>query len=54
MTDAERINKLRTALGYAREKLALYRAEHDGSYVGGIEYAALLRLIDEALNAKKD
>jgi len=43
-------DRLRTALGYAREKLKLYREQHSGEYVGGIEYEALMRMIDSALN----
>lgn len=44
-----RLDKLRTALGYAREKLILYRMKVSGEYVGGIEYTALLKMIAEAL-----
>lgn len=43
-----RIAHLERALAYAREKLVLYRAVHGGEYVGGMEFTALLRLIDEA------
>lgn len=42
-------HRLRTALGHAREKLALYRQVHSGEYVGGVEYTALMREIDAAL-----
>lgn len=40
---------MRTALGYAKEKLKLYRSVHSGEYVGGIEYEALMLMIDNAL-----
>jgi len=43
------IDRLRTALGYAKEKLKLYRSVHSGEYVGGIEYEALMLMIDNAL-----
>ena len=39
----------RMALMQAREKLALYRQQHSGEYVGGMEYSSLLKLIDEAI-----
>ncbi len=45
----DRSAKRRLALMQAREKLALYRAEHSGEYIGGMEYTALLKLIDEAI-----
>ena len=47
----KQVDALRTALGYAREKLEFYRAQHSGEYVGGIEYTALIRMIDEALTS---
>ncbi len=50
----KQVYALRTALGYAREKLELYRAQHSGVYVGGIEYTALMRMIDEALRLPDD
>lgn len=33
----------------AREKLKLYRGQHSGEYVGGMEYTTLMELIDKAL-----
>lgn len=39
----------RHALMLAREKLAIYRAAHGGEYLGGMEYSALMKLIDEAI-----
>jgi len=52
----QRINDLmgrsadrRMALIRAREKLELYRAQHSGEYIGGMEYSALLKLIDAAI-----
>lgn len=44
---------LRKALLLAKEKLALYRAAHGGEYVGGLEYTALVKLIDDALDFKR-
>lgn len=41
--------QMRTLLRAAREKLALYRAQHSGQYVGGIEYTTLVREIDAIL-----
>lgn len=51
MTQAEitRLARLERALAYAREKLVLYRQEHSGAYVGGMEYTTLIRLIDAAI-----
>lgn len=46
----EKADQLRTALGYAYEKLQLYRAQHSGEYIGGIEYTALMAMIDRALS----
>jgi|GEM_PF-5159074 len=43
------INELRMLLAKARDKLALYRADHSGEYVGGTEYTELMRQIDAAL-----
>lgn len=34
------------ALEAAKEKLVLYRATHSGEYIGGMEYAALMALLD--------
>lgn len=48
----KQIDALRTALGYAREKLELYRAQHNGEYVGGIEYTALIRTLVYARPAR--
>jgi len=47
--NGSRANRLKVALGYAREKLEFYRAEHSGAYVGGIEYTALIKMIDAAM-----
>lgn len=43
--------QMRTLLRAAREKLALYRAQHSGEYVGGIEYTTLVREIDAVLSS---
>lgn len=37
------------ALARAKEKLQLYRSFHSGEYVGGVEFTALIRMIDEAI-----
>lgn len=39
----------RLALIAAQQKLRLYRAQNSGEYVGGMEYSALMVMIDEAL-----
>lgn len=44
-----RITQLENVLLQAREKLELYRAQHDGNYVGGVEYTELMRRIKAAL-----
>lgn len=44
-----RIAEMEVALQCARKKLELYRAQHSGEYVGGVEYTHLMRVIDEAL-----
>ncbi len=41
--------RLRVTLKAAKEKLNLYRAQHSGEYIGGMEYTALIREIDECL-----
>lgn len=41
--------KRKVALIAAREKLELYRAQHSGEYIGGMEYRSLLMTIDEAI-----
>ena len=41
---------LRPLLRLAKEKLQLYRAQHSGEYVGGVEFTDLMRRIDAALN----
>jgi len=43
--------KLRAALTAAREKLILYRAGSNGEYLGGMEFSALIRAIDDALTS---
>lgn len=39
----------KTALVAAKEKLRLYREASAGVYLGGVEYGALVKLIDEAI-----
>lgn len=46
---SDRIKLMRTALEHAKQKLQLYRADHSGEYVGGVEYTALIAEIDAAL-----
>ena len=47
--DPARIQRLIDALNAARTKLQLYRNASDGAYVGGMEYTALMSLIDLVL-----
>jgi len=49
----QKIERLEGTLRKAREKLALYRAQHSGNYIGGLEYNALIRRIDEALDKEQ-
>lgn len=42
--------ELRTLLMDCAEKLNLYRAQHSGEYIGGVEYTALQRRIVKALD----
>ena len=44
------IERLLHALTKAKEKLKLYRAQHSGEYIGGMEYGMLMDLINEALS----
>lgn len=48
------INRLRWAMNKAREKLGIYHANVGGVYMGGMEYTALIALIDESLSEKRD
>jgi hypothetical protein len=48
---SEEIDKLRCLLAAARDKLAVYHAQHSGEYVGGMEYSELVRQIDVALRS---
>jgi len=47
----ERIGKLKAALQLSKEKLELYRAQHSGEYIGGIEFVRLMAMIDDALGS---
>ena len=47
-TTQQQVGEMRTILGYAKIKLALYR-EKSGEYLGGLEYTQLIKLIDSAL-----
>lgn len=49
---SEEIGRLRTALKAAKEKLTIYRASRSGEYSGGMEYTALMKLIDNALGQR--
>jgi hypothetical protein len=44
------LDALEVALRAARKKLTLYRAAHGSEYVGGMEFTALIHMIDEALH----
>lgn len=45
-------DKLRIALCNASHKLVLYRKNHDGNYIGGMEYSQLMEQIEDALGGK--
>jgi hypothetical protein len=47
-----RVDALKAVLLAAREKLTLYRAQHSGEYIGGVEYVMLMDMIDRALGSK--
>lgn len=47
----QRIEKMKTTLRSAKEKLELYRAEHSGGYVGGVEFTQLMKMIDQSLDS---
>lgn len=47
-----RAEALSEALQDAANKLSLYRAQHSGEYVGGMEYQALMRKINAAQAAQ--
>ena len=42
---------IRQTLIDCREKLTLYRQQHSGEYIGGVEYTQLLNSIDIALGS---
>lgn len=44
-----KLEAAKQALFEAVIKLSLYRAQHSGEYVGGIEYTQLQKMIDEVL-----
>lgn len=43
----------RKVLLWSRQKLELYRSEHSGQYIGGMEYTELIRYIDAAMKEPK-
>lgn len=45
-----RIAELEAVLSAAKAKLELYRAQHSGEYVGGVEFTELMARIDAALS----
>lgn len=47
--DTTAASKSIEALKAAKEKLSLYRSEHSGEYIGGTEYSALIKQIDDAI-----
>ena len=47
--NADAILELMRAAESAREKLKLYRSQHSGEYIGGMEYTALINKLDNAL-----
>jgi hypothetical protein len=48
-----RIERLTFALENAKAKLKIYRAANSGEYEGGMEYSALMHLIDGALSQQE-
>jgi hypothetical protein len=44
---------MRQALLDCKEKLQLYRAQHSGVYIGGVEYMELMRRINAALETRR-
>ncbi len=50
LTMARSYDAMRDILGAAKEKLGLYRAQHSGEYIGGMEYRMLIDAIDAALS----
>ena len=48
------LQEARYTLTQAREKLTLYRAQHSGEYIGGLEYVMLIDRIDATLAALND
>ena len=53
-TAAAEIERLRAALEKAKEKLELYRIKNSGKYVGGMEYGALMNLINDLLGKRDE
>jgi len=51
---AAEIERLRAALEKAKEKLELYRIKNSGKYVGGMEYGALMNLINDLLGKRDE
>lgn len=47
------VPKLYALLQECKTKLQLYRDQHSGQYVGGVEFTVLRRRIDEALQELK-
>jgi hypothetical protein len=45
---------MRQVLLDCKEKLELYRAQHSGEYVGGVEFTRLMRKIDQALETRRE
>jgi len=54
MIAAAEIARLRAALEKAKEKLELYRIKNSGKYVGGMEYGALMNLINDLLGKRDE
>lgn len=54
MTASEsKLRSCRAVLKYAKDKIELYREAHGPDYVGGIEYTALIKRIEEVLNDER-
>ena len=53
MDEKAKIELLREALWLTKEKLEIYRLHHTGLYLGGMEYSALMKKANAALEKTK-
>lgn len=45
----QKVQQMKVALEHAKQKLSLYRDDHSGEYIGGVEYTQLIGEIDAAI-----